>query len=80
MNDLLLTIGFDDQRIAGKVTLFSDIPIPNLHEYFISPAYEHKDDGTFEVVGYSLVHRTFLPPAKVMAARESEFGRDREAA
>lgn len=44
---------------------------PNPHEYFIAPVYTQDKEGTFEVVGYSMVHRSMLPTKKQMEDREA---------
>ena len=72
--DLPLTMNFDPTRMLGSVSIGSEASIPNLHEYFISPEYLRNDDGTYQVIGYSLIHRTQLPTAAVMEQRERDLG------
>lgn len=67
-----ITLNFS-QDVIGSVCLSDQTPLPpNLNEYFIVPTTRLNDEGTFEVIEYSLVIRNFVAPAHVLEQRERE--------
>lgn len=46
--------------------------LPNLQQYFLAPEAVRNDDGTFTVVGYSLVHLNHLPTKEGMDRKYGE--------
>lgn len=73
LSEFPLTFWFDDNLAIGKVLIDNAGPeIQNIHEYFLAPRYFRNEAGSWEVLSYSLVHRSALPPAGEMEKREAQ--------
>lgn len=68
---LPVTLGYDQRQIG---TIEFDWPHDDalLHQYVLAPSYYKKEDGTWEVLEYSLVQRALLAPVDVMEKREAD--------
>lgn len=72
MRTIPLTLNLGTEAV-GEVRLSGVVPLPkDLHEYHIVPTTTPNDDGGFEVIEYSLVHRSLVAPVKVLEQRERE--------
>ncbi|WP_407107265.1 hypothetical protein [Rhodococcus aetherivorans] len=72
MSVVHLTLNLSNE-VVGAVHLSDQSPLPTaMNEYFIVPTTTPTVEGGFEVIEYSLVHRTLVAPVKVLEQRERE--------